>query len=184
MAGDAPWYSRWRARLVKDLTGNILEIGVGAGENLPYYRHAGQVWAIEPNYTRAARAHRSAAIATVPVHIGQAPAEALPYHSSIFDHVVSSLVFCSVSDPVKALEEIERVIKPDGTLHMVEHVCPHNPLLATMLATVTPYWRRIAHNCHLNRHTVHLLRQRGWRVHIHRRRAVFLRISATYRPQL
>ena len=52
----APWYARWRANLVQELTGDVLEIGVGTGANLRYYLRAGHVWGIEPDIERAGRA--------------------------------------------------------------------------------------------------------------------------------
>lgn len=171
--------SRWRANLVRDLPGKVLEIGVGSGSNLAHYRRAEHVWGIEPNQASAANARAAAQRARVPVTIDVAPAERLPYEDAAFDHVVSSLVFCSVHDPPAALREIERVLRPGGVLHMVEHVRPASPLLALPLQAVTPLWSRIAHNCHLDRATVDLLRAAGWAVTVHGRRWVFVRLSAT-----
>lgn len=170
---------RWRETLVAGLTGDILEIGVGEGANLPYYRRANHVWAIEPDAERAQRAREAAARAVIPVTIDVAGAERLPHPDNAFDHVVSSLVFCSVYDPVQALHEIRRVLKPGGTLHMVEHVRPQTRWVAALFGAITPWWRRIAHNCHLDRATIEVLEREGWQVQIHRRRAMFVRLSAT-----
>lgn len=168
----------WRARLVADLPGDVLEIGVGAGTNLPYYRQAARIWAIEPDAERAQKARTVAATCAIPVTIDVAGAERLPYPDAAFDHVVSSLVFCSVADQVVALREIRRVLKPAGTLHMVEHVRPQTRWLASLFSAITPWWRRIAHNCHLDRSTIAVLQDEGWQVQVHRRRAMFVRMSA------
>jgi len=168
----------WRRRLVQDLTGDVLEIGVGEGENLAYYRQARQVWAIEPDAQRAAAARAVAAQLALPITVETAGAEALPYAEHAFDHVVSSLVFCSVADPAQALREIRRVLRPGGVLHMVEHVRPQTTWVAGLFQTVTPWWRRVAHNCHLDRPTLTTLEQHGWQVTVHRRRAMFVRLSA------
>lgn len=168
----------WRIRLVADLPGDVLEIGVGEGANLPYYQQAARLWAIEPDAKRAQKARTMAATCSLPITIDVAGAERLPYPDAAFDHVVSSLVFCSVADPAAALQEIRRVLKPDGTLHMVEHIRPETRWLASLFSIITPWWRRVAHNCHLDRPTVDVLQREGWRVQVHRRRAMFIRMSA------
>ena len=172
----------WRARLVGSITGDVLEIGVGTGANLPYYRAASSVCAIEPDPDRAEQARSIAQEAGnqlgVPVQVDVAPAEALPYGRATFDAVVSSLVFCSVADQRQVLGEIERVLRPDGVLWMVEHVRPQTPVLARLATAITPSWRRIAHNCHLDRPTVEVLQDAGWRVEILRRRGVLVKLKA------
>jgi ubiquinone/menaquinone biosynthesis C-methylase UbiE len=173
----------WRPNLVANLGGEVLEIGCGSGANFAYYRRAARVWAIEPDAGRFAAAQKAAAAAYVPVEVRQAPAETLPFPDKAFDHVVSSLVFCSVADPRAALEEIARVLRPQGVLHMLEHVRPGFAPAAWMAATVTPAWSKLAGNCHLDRRTVDLLRQEGWEVRIRRRIGLFVRMDAT-RPHL
>ena len=168
----------WRPHLVRDIPGEVLEIGVGSGANLQYYRRAAHVWAIEPDAARAANAADAAARAAVPVEVRVAPAEKLPFADDSFDHVVSSLVFCSVSDPPRALREIERVLRPGGVLHMLEHVRPGFAPFAWAAAAVTPVWSRVAGNCHLDRPTLELLRAQGWRVDIRRRLGLFVRLDA------
>lgn len=173
-------FDGWRRRLVRELDGTVLEIGVGLGENLPHYRQAQWVHAIEPDPVRAAEARTTKA--HVPFTVQIAPAEALPCEDATFDHVVSSLVFCSVADQRRALREIARVLKPSGTLHMVEHVRPDTPLLARFFGMVTPWWSRFAYNCHLDRPTIDVLRGEGWSVRVHKRRAMFVRLECR-RPQ-
>jgi ubiquinone/menaquinone biosynthesis C-methylase UbiE len=178
-------FLRWRSRLVADLAGDILEIGVGTGPNLPLYRRATHVHGIEPDPARAADARAAAQRAQVPVTIDVAPAEELPYADNSFDHVVSSLVLCSVQDQHRVLQELRRVLKPDGTLHLVEHVRPETSLLADLFRILTPWWRGIACiacNCHLDRPTIAVLTEMGWDVQVHKRFFMFVRMSATPAP--
>lgn len=174
----------WRHELVSQLDGEILEIGFGLGENLPFYARAESLHAIEPDAARAAEARkavealRASGKLDFPVAVDVAPAESLPYADASFDNVVSSLVFCSVSDPHQALREIRRVLRPHGALHMIEHVRPENWLMATAATMATPLWRHIAYGCHLNRPTLETLREEGWSTTILRSRLVFRRIHA------
>ena len=178
MGGTLDYIRNWRRYLVQDLPGDVLEIGVGSGTNLPLYRRADHVWAIEPVAEKVAEARMAGARAAVPVEVREAAAEALPFADDMFDHVVSSLVFCSVMDQKQALAEIERVLRPGGTLHMLEHVRPKTAPLGWLAGAVTPAWSKAAGNCHLDRMTVELLRQQGWEVRVHRRVGIFVRLDA------
>lgn len=168
----------WRKRLVGSLAGNVLEIGAGSGPNFVLYPAAAHVWAIEPNSESVLTAAAQVRQSTAAIMLYVAAAEALPFPDASFDHIVSSLVFCSVADPLAAAGELRRVLKPGGALHMVEHVRPTTAWLAAFFQAATPLWSRYADNCHLDRPTVDTLRTAGWEVLVHRRRFMVVRLSA------
>ena len=121
-AGERKGLAEVRARLLGDLEGEILELGAGTGLNLPHYRRASRIAAVEPSESMASRLRERAATAPAPVEVVEARAEALPFPNSSFDHVVCVLVLCSVTDLDAALAEARRVLRPHGTLVLLEHL--------------------------------------------------------------
>src|SRR5437870_455374 len=111
-----------RERLVGDLAGHVLEVGIGNGLNLSYYRHISKLTAIEPDpYMRQLLVGRAETV-VFPFEVRPAKAEALPFEDASFDAVVTSLVLCTVGEPGRALGEIRRVLKPGGEYRFMEHV--------------------------------------------------------------
>ena len=151
-AGERKGLADVRARLLGDLEGEVLELGAGTGLNLPHYRRATRVVAVEPSGSMAARLHDRASSAPVPVEVVTARGEELPFAAGSFDHVVCALVLCSVEDVEAALAEIRRVLRPSGSLVLLEHV-RGTGRLARWQDLLTPVQRRIADGCHLNRDT-------------------------------
>ncbi|MBV7333055.1 methyltransferase domain-containing protein [Chloroflexi bacterium TSY] len=173
----------WRSKLVSNLTGTILEIGIGNGPNLPHYQNANHIYGIEPDKACADEASRAANQLDIPVTIDIGTAEKLPYPDAQFDSVVSSLVLCSVRDQHQVLNELRRVLKPNGILHAVEHVRPRSPLLSEAFRIMTPSWRKRHSNCHLSRPTIEVLVESGWDVEVHNRKMMFVHFSATPAPE-
>ena len=148
----------WRRELLGRARGQVLEIGAGTGGNLELY--PGTVTRLvlsEPD--RHMRAVLRGKVGGRPgVEVRDAPAEALPFADATFDTVVSTLVLCSVSDPVRALAEVHRVLRPGGSFLFLEHVaaCP-GTWTRRAQRLVEPLWKRLAGNCHLTRETRDLL---------------------------
>ncbi len=153
-----------RRDLVGGLRGRILEIGVGTGANFPYYRAGAEVTAIEPDPYMLLRAERTAREATVPIELLQIPAEDLPFPDGGFDHVVSTLVMCSVRDPGRVLSEIRRVLKPEGQFGFYEHVRYQNTLGGLSQDVITPLWKQFGAGCHPNRDLVRALGEAGFEI--------------------
>ena len=101
----------------------------------------------------------------------QASAEALPFRDGVFDTVVSGLAFCSVPDPRRGLAEVRRVLRPDGTLRMLEHVRSIKPWKARLQDRVQPFWTRLTGGCHPNRDTERTVEEAGFRIQPEGRRA-------------
>lgn len=153
-----------RRRLVGTARGRVLEIGIGTGANLPYYPAETELTGIDPNEGFLERARQRAHALGRPVTLLAAHAETLPFADRSFDTVVATLVFCTVTDPLQALSEVHRVLKPHGQFKLIEHVRMPNPLGARIQDLVTPLWKHIASGCHLNRDTLSLVQSNGFQV--------------------
>lgn len=150
-----------RRRLVEGLAGKVLEVGTGTGLALPGYPPSVQnVVAIDVDEAALARARRRRHGVT----LLQADVQDLPFPDASFDAVVSSLVFCSVAAPERALGEVLRVLRPGGELRMLEHVRAPSPLVASAQDLVTPLWCTVTGGCRLNRETFELVRSSGFQV--------------------
>lgn len=146
----------WRARLAARARGRVLEIGAGTGLNLRYLREATSVVLTEPDRQMLARASARAARIRCPVSYVAARAEALPFAAGSFDTVVATLVFCTVSRPEDAFREVRRVLRPSGRLLLLEHVRTPRMWMARVQDLATPFWKRLARGCHLNRPSLEL----------------------------
>src|SRR5687767_8630215 len=103
---------RWRRRLAEGARGRVLDVGCGTGRNLPLFPEGTLPVGLDPcrDTLRKARARRPAAAFVI------ASAEAMPFKDGAFDTVVSGLVFCSVPDAARGLQEVKRVLAPGGEL--------------------------------------------------------------------
>ncbi len=155
-----------RAELLADLSGTVVEIGAGTGLNLEHYPTTlDELVLAEPTPEMAAKLEVRAASGGPFARIVDAPAEQLPLPDGSADHVVSTLVLCTVDNPMKALVEIRRVLRPGGSLRLIEHVAHPDAGPARMVQdTLTPVWRHVARGCHLNRDTLDLLERTGFDV--------------------
>jgi SAM-dependent methyltransferase len=153
-----------RRRLVEPAAGEVLEIGAGTGRNLPLYRTATRVVALEPGPGMRARAHQAARAAQVAVEIVDGTAEHLPFPDAAFDTVVASLVLCTVPDLTQALAEARRVLRPGGTLRFYQHVRADDPRLARWQDRLERPWGWLAGGCHPNRDVVAAITAAGFRL--------------------
>jgi ubiquinone/menaquinone biosynthesis C-methylase UbiE len=157
---------RWRRWLVAGARGLTLDLGCGTGRNLPLFAGARAI-GLDPSPGSLLRARQRAR----GVLLVRAAAEALPFRDGVFDTVVSGLVLCSVSDPVRALAEARRVLRPDGELRALEHVRSRHPWRARFQDAIQPAWTWFAGGCHPNRDTERSVETAGFAIASEGRRA-------------
>ena len=116
--------ARRRRRLLSRVGGNVLEIGVGTGQNFSHYPPGTAVTGIDVSNGMLRRARKRASDAGVSVELQNADAHLLPFQDKTFATVVATSVFCSVADPIEALREAGRVVSSDGQIILLEHVRP------------------------------------------------------------
>jgi ubiquinone/menaquinone biosynthesis C-methylase UbiE len=152
-----------RRRLAGAARGRVLEVGVGAGANLPFYGPGvDELIGLEPSEPLLERARRRAAGA--PVRFLQASAEDIPLESRTIDTAVLSFTLCSLPRGPEALAEVRRVLKPGGALLFVEHGRGPEPRIRRSQDRLTPIWRRIAGGCRLNLPVDELVAAAGFRL--------------------
>lgn len=161
---DAPmeWMgtARRRRRLLARAKGRVLEVGVGTGKNLAHYPAGVDLLGIDISENMLARANRRSERIGRPLSVEVADVTALPYPDATFDTTVATSLFCSVADPIRGLQELGRVTKPEGQILLLEHVRPRNPLLGAMADLATVVTRRIF-GFRANRRTEEAVAQAG-----------------------
>jgi ubiquinone/menaquinone biosynthesis C-methylase UbiE len=154
-----------RTWLLESARGKVLEIGAGTGANLPLYGSNIEALTLaEPEAPMARRLAKQLREQSRAVELVEASAEQLPMPDGQFDTVVSTLVLCTVPDPLRALREVRRVLKPGGQFLFIEHVRSEEPKLAKWQDRLNAINRVIAHGCNCNRSTLEMIEQAGFTV--------------------
>jgi ubiquinone/menaquinone biosynthesis C-methylase UbiE len=159
--------AQWRAELLRELSGAVLEVGAGTGVTLPHYpRSIARLVLCEPDaHMRRKLKKKAAAPALRDIEISDASLDSLPFMDGEFDAVVCSLVLCSVPDQPAALAEIARVLKPGGRLVFLEHVAADGrPERLKWQRRIEPVWKHLMGNCHLTRRTEAAIAAAGFEI--------------------
>jgi len=155
----------YRKRIIAEAEGRVLEIGIGSGLNLPFYRsQAHEILGLEPSRRLVAMAQRKARQSARVVSFIEGSAEAIPLDDRSIDTVVTTWTLCSIPEAVLALGEMRRVLKPGGQLLFVEHGLSPDTNVRKWQNRLTPIWKRIGGGCHLNRPIRSLVESAGFGV--------------------
>ncbi len=144
-----------RRQALAEARGRTIDIGAGTGLNLDLYpAGVSELVLAEPDEHMLKKLRPKLREGRRVAEAVQAPAERLPFDDDSFDTAVFTLVLCTVPDPVAALEEAARVLRPGGKLLFVEHVRSPEPGLARWQDRLERPWRFLGDGCHCNRDTV------------------------------
>jgi len=152
-------FRRLRRKIFPSLRGDVLEMGVGTGVNLPLYGPQTRLTGCDASremLTWAARRRTS-----TPARLVQADVQHLPFPDGNLDVVTASFLFCSVADPARGLAEVRRVLRSGGRLVLLEHT-RGNGLAGRLTDLLHPAWKAWSRECHLNRETAQAVAQAGF----------------------
>ena len=152
---------KWRIKVMRQLEGRVLEVGVGTGKNIPYYPENLDITAIDFSPNMLAKAKEKAVRYGKKVKLLQMDAQSMDFPDDSFDSVFTTCVFCSVPDPIKGLKEIRRVCKPDGKIIMIEHVRSEKAVLGLLMDLFNPLVVN-TYGANINRRTVENIQKAGF----------------------
>jgi AhpD family alkylhydroperoxidase len=147
---DRAGLGRVRRRVAGRATGDVLEIGIGTGSNFRVYPQDVVVHGVDVSGPALSIAAERAVSAGRQVTLSVADAGALPFADDTFDTVVVTFVLCSVGYVDRSLREARRVLRPGGTIRLLEHARAGQPLIAALQVRIAPAWARVSGGCRLD----------------------------------
>ena len=141
--------------------GDVLEIGVGTGANLPFYA-AGCCRLVAVDVSQEMLRQVAGRAQDHNLRLARMNVQYLAFPENAFDWVVGSLLFCGVPDPLLGLREVYRVLRSGGQLLLIEHVRSTWPLMGYILDVANVFWNNFTHYCHLNRRTLDAVQAAGF----------------------
>ncbi len=152
-----------RERACAGLQGTVLELGFGSGLNCSLYPEAvTSVLAIEPAdraWDMAAK-HRSES--TAPISRAGLDGQRLDLADNSVDSALITFTLCTIPDADTALQEVARVLKPGGTVHIAEHGASPDPSVSRWQRRMDPVQQRVFGGCHLTRDPILMLTEAGF----------------------
>jgi len=155
-----------REKVIPLARGNVVEIGIGSGHNLPFYKQdkITKLTGIDPDDYVWNRARKKRAVFHKPLERLGLSGENIPLDDNSADTVVVTYSLCTIPDPVKALKEMRRILKPGGELLFSEHGRAPDENVRKWQARIDPLWGKIAGGCHTGRDIPDLLDAGGFKV--------------------
>ena len=158
-------FGNQRAKLLPQASGRILEIGIGSGLNLPFYNpeKIDLLWGLDPSKRLKKIAEKKADDLPFNVEFIGLSGEEIPLEKNCADTVVVTYTLCSIPDVLKALIEMNRVLKPGGNLLFCEHGKAPDDHIFQWQNRLNPIWKRMTGGCNLNREIPLLIEKSGFK---------------------
>ena len=158
--------SKQRQKVVPHARGNILEVGIGSGLNLPFYETSKvkKIWGLDPSEELHEMAKKVVSGLDLDVEFLLKGAEEIPLIDDSVDTVLITYTMCSIPEVEEAIKEIRRVIKPEGVMIFCEHGKAPDAKTLKWQERINPYWKKISGGCNINRDIPNLIKSAGFSI--------------------
>lgn len=155
-----------REKIVPRAFGDVLEIGIGGGLNLPFYDRTTvrKIFGLEPSAGMRRSAAGNIEASGLDVELIDLPGEQIPLDDNSVDSVLVTYTLCTIPDAVTALQGMRRVLKPNGRLFFCEHGKAPDDDVHKWQNRLNAGWRFFAGGCNMNRDIPTLLRDGGFEI--------------------
>ena len=155
-----------RRKVVPRAEGRVLEVGFGAGHNLPFYdaSKVSHIWALEPAEEMRERAAANVAASPIPLEFLDLPGEQIPLENESADTILITYTLCTIPDVMAALGQMRRVLKTSGRMIFCEHGEAPDENVRKWQRRLTPAWKAIGGGCHVGRQIPKLIADSGFRI--------------------
>ena len=155
-----------RKKIVPNASGNILEIGIGSGLNLPFYEKSkiNNLYGIDPSSELCDMAKKTASDYEIDVNLLINGAEEIELPKDSIDTVVMTYTLCTIPNPMDALKEIKRVMKNDAKMLFCEHGTAPDKNIIKWQNRINPIWGKLFGGCNINRDIPNILKENGFKI--------------------
>ena len=155
-----------RKKVVPFAKGNILEIGIGSGLNIPFYEaeDINKIWGIDPSEELIAMAKKQINDDTPDIEFIISKAEDIDFDDAFFDTILMTYTMCTISNLSEAFREIRRVIKPSGTLIFCEHGIAPDENVVKWQNRINTFWPKISGGCNINKDIPRIVESLGFSI--------------------
>ncbi len=142
-----------REKIVPLAEGDVLEIGIGSGLNLPFYdqQKVRKLWGLEPSEGMRKLAAKNFEGLSLDLEFIDLPGEEIPLESNSVDTVLVTFTLCTIPDTASALQGMRRVLKPGGRLLFCEHGTAPDKGVRRWQDRLNSGWSKISGGCNMNR---------------------------------
>ena len=155
-----------RNKVVPHAKGKILEIGIGSGINIPFYKKSQieKLYGLDPSEELNHMAHKVANQNSLDVEFLLSGAEEIPLPSNSIDTILITYTLCTIPDLNSSMSEMKRVLKDDGNFLFCEHGIAPDLNIIKWQNRINPVWGKLFGGCSINRDIPDIIQSSGFKL--------------------
>jgi len=155
-----------RNKVVPHAKGKILEIGIGSGINIPFYKKSQieKLYGLDPSEELNHMAHKVASQNSLDVEFLLSGAEEIPLPSNSIDTILITYTLCTIPDLNSSMSEMKRVLKDDGNFLFCEHGIAPDLNIIKWQNRINPVWGKLFGGCSINRDIPDIIQSSGFKL--------------------